>query len=430
MRSLGAISIALQSMCDMGLSSTPTFEQGPASCAVLWSMFVSILPQHKKGGHMRIAGRLRRTWVEIERRYWLQFITTSSLKIQKLLQAEDEKAQNLIFAGTKLRLVKPEAILNTYDPRLLADDIASALCHQTIYSRGESIDCLHDSQSNNLQNISQKGPHLIVLQHGWFATCNDMRLIQSYVKLLFPKAIVFNARSNQENSSLPIAIMGERLADEIQNYVTRNCPALGNANPNYGRISFIGHSIGSIIIRAAISTQIFHPFRPKLHTFITLNSSHCGNKYLNSTLISSGIWTIMQMQKTSLLEQLQLADADAPEKSYIFKLSQEPGLELFKQVVLVATRQDSYVPIYSAHIHVPLSNSQLGGSSDMFINMVRNILSPVIANPDIKIIRLTLDIDFKAQNLNTLIGRAGHIALLENPKLILLLLFGLYDILR
>lgn len=48
---------------------------------------------------MRVAGRLRRTWLDIERRWWLRFVTASSLKIQKILQPHDERLLGMIFAS-------------------------------------------------------------------------------------------------------------------------------------------------------------------------------------------------------------------------------------------------------------------------------------------------------------------------------------------
>ena len=53
--------------------------------------------------------------------------------------------------------------------------------------------------------------------------------------------------------------MGARLAHEVRNFIAHNFPALGNLDQRYGRISFIGHSIGSVIIRAAIVSPSFAP---------------------------------------------------------------------------------------------------------------------------------------------------------------------------
>lgn len=58
----------------------------------------------------------------------------------------------------------------------------------------------------------------------------------------------------------------------------------------------------------------------------------------------------MQLQKSTLLEELQLTDSSDGSDAYMYKLSRDKGLEHFRFVVLVASRQDSYVPVHSAHI--------------------------------------------------------------------------------
>jgi triacylglycerol esterase/lipase EstA (alpha/beta hydrolase family) len=56
----------------------------------------------------------------------------------------------------------------------------------------------------------------------------------------------------------------------------------------FSRISFIGHSLGGLILRAAL------PFLPeyadKMYTFITMGSPHLGYLYNSSTLIEAGFY--------------------------------------------------------------------------------------------------------------------------------------------
>ena len=73
---------------------------------------------------------------------------------------------------------------------------------------------------------------------------------------------------------------------------------------------------------------------------------------MTSTLISGGMWAITQIQKSTLLEELQLTDAEQSTDAFIYRLSQEECLEYFHFVVLVASRQDNYVPVHSAHIQI------------------------------------------------------------------------------
>ncbi len=52
------------------------------------------------------------------------------------------------------------------------------------------------------------------------------------------------------------------------------------------RISFIGHSLGGIIIRAAF--DYLKEYKSCMHTFITLSSPHLGVNYNDSHLVDAG----------------------------------------------------------------------------------------------------------------------------------------------
>lgn len=52
------------------------------------------------------------------------------------------------------------------------------------------------------------------------------------------------------------------------------------------RISFIGHSLGGVIIRAAL--PYLEEFRDSMYTFLTLSTPHMGYLYNTSSLIDAG----------------------------------------------------------------------------------------------------------------------------------------------
>ena len=117
-----------------------------------------------------------------------------------------------------------------------------------------------------------------------------------------------------------------------------------------GCISFIGHSMGGLIIRRALQEECMkrylcyvHPNRPisnisffdatkspiryipRYRVFISLASPHIGTTYAESQLVSSGQWVIMKWTKGLSLRELSLEDAGADgdlEKTFIFRLSQ------------------------------------------------------------------------------------------------------------
>ena len=58
---------------------------------------------------------------------------------------------------------------------------------------------------------------------------------------------------------------------------------------NHCALSFIGHSLGNIIIRSAISRHDFiRKWRDKLHTFLSLSGPHLGLAYNRSGLVNMG----------------------------------------------------------------------------------------------------------------------------------------------
>lgn len=95
------------------------------------------------------------------------------------------------------------------------------------------------------------------------------------------------ARSNEKNSGEPLAVMGKRLATEIVAFcVDKFEGMLRNKGP--GRISFIGHSAGGLIIRKCLEEPCMAPLLSRLHSYISLASPHLGTLYADSQVVSTG----------------------------------------------------------------------------------------------------------------------------------------------
>ena len=77
----------------------------------------------------------------------------------------------------------------------------------------------------------------------------------------------------------------ETLTDRLVSEILYHIEAY-NLSPR--RISFVGHSLGNIIIRGAVSHPNMKPFLPKLHTFLSLSGPHLGTLYNNSGLVNMG----------------------------------------------------------------------------------------------------------------------------------------------
>lgn len=65
------------------------------------------------------------------------------------------------------------------------------------------------------------------------------------------------------------------------------------------RLSFIGHSMGGLIVRAAIPE--LKQFEDKLYTYMSLSSPHLGYLYQSSTLIKAGLWILNTIHKCDSL---------------------------------------------------------------------------------------------------------------------------------
>ena len=57
---------------------------------------------------------------------------------------------------------------------------------------------------------------------------------------------------------------------------------------NPSRISFVAHSLGTIIVRSALARPQMRPLLPRLYTFLSLSGPHLGTLYNTSGLVNMG----------------------------------------------------------------------------------------------------------------------------------------------
>ncbi|XP_051878989.1 protein FAM135B-like [Pristis pectinata] len=254
----------------------------------------------------------------------------------------------------------------------------------------------------------EEGIHLVVCVHGLDGNSADLRLVKTFIELGLPGAKLdfLMSERNQSDTFADFDTMTDRLLDEIVQHIHLY-------NLTISRISFIGHSLGNIIIRSVLTRPRFRCYLSKLHTFLSLSGPHLGTLYNSSTLVSTGLWLMQKLKKSSSLLQLTFKDQADPRKTFLYKLSEKPGLQYFKNVMLVASPQDRYVPFHSARIEMcktALKDRQIGC---VYTEMINNLLRPVTEADDCTLIRY--DIFHALPNTaNALIGRAAHIAVLDS----------------
>jgi triacylglycerol esterase/lipase EstA (alpha/beta hydrolase family) len=84
--------------------------------------------------------------------------------------------------------------------------------------------------------------------------------------------------------------LGKRLAVELNNFFK---------NVEFGpgtRVSFVGHSMGGIIIRSALT--YIRNLDQYLWAYLSFSSPHLGYLYEPSALVQAGLWLLNALQKS------------------------------------------------------------------------------------------------------------------------------------
>uniref|UniRef100_A0A671KPI0 Protein FAM135B-like n=1 Tax=Sinocyclocheilus anshuiensis TaxID=1608454 RepID=A0A671KPI0_9TELE len=237
----------------------------------------------------------------------------------------------------------------------------------------------------------EDGIHLVVCVHGLDGNISWLKK---------------QTKKNLEPGIPDFDTMTDRLLDEIIQHIQLY-------NLTIHRISFIGHSLGNVIIRSVLTRPRFRCYLCKLHTFLSLSGPHLGTLYSNSTLVSTGLWLMQKLKKSGSLLQLTFRDHTDPRQTFLYTLSKKPGLQFFRNVVLVASPQDRYVPFHSARIEMCRTALKDRTTGPVYTEMINNLLQPLRSAPNCRLIRQNV---FHAlpNTANTLIGRAAHIAVLDS----------------
>lgn len=82
----------------------------------------------------------------------------------------------------------------------------------------------------------------------------DLRLVRNQWLLLDPKTEFLMSEANEEKTSGDFREMGQRLAQEVVSFVKRKMDKASRSGTlRTIRLSFVGHSIGNIILRTALT---------------------------------------------------------------------------------------------------------------------------------------------------------------------------------
>ena len=277
--------------------------------------------------------------------------------------------------------------------------------------RESSVPILHtDTRLSSLLSPPRgHGSHLVVLVHGYQGSTSDMRIIRNIVACLCPEAMIFCSSANEGQTDGDVESMGLRLAMELKDFLMKQSSSFSII----ARISFIGHSLGGLIIRAAVA--LLGEYREKMHLYLSLSTPHLG---ITNKLIESGIAFLRLFRKAELFEQLTHTDAEESENTFLFRCSNLRSLNWFHRVVFVGSRQDQYASLATATL-CPSPSDKIG------IQLSKNTLSKL---SETKVLKFDINFDIdETASLDSVIGRAAHIKFLESPVIIQMLILANSD---
>jgi hypothetical protein len=117
-----------------------------------------------------------------------------------------------------------------------------------------------------------------------------MRVFKNHVQLKNSKVICFTSSSNEETTEGCIEQMGKNLAKEVKKYINEYCYAKDQSVLFLNKLSFVGHSLGGIIIRAAL--PFLEDFKAIMEGYMSLGSPHLGYLPNQHSLVSAGLWIL------------------------------------------------------------------------------------------------------------------------------------------
>ncbi|XVE70276.1 hypothetical protein DITRI_Ditri10aG0059400 [Diplodiscus trichospermus] len=261
---------------------------------------------------------------------------------------------------------------------------------------------------------------IVVFVHGFQGHHLDLRLVRNQWLLIDPKIEFLMSEVNEEKTSGDFREMGLRLAHEVISFVKKKMDKASRSGRLRDiKLSFVGHSIGNIIIRTALAESVMEPYLRFLHTYVSLSGPHLGYLYSSNSLFNSGLWLLKKLKGTQCIHQLTLTDDPDIRNTFFYTLCKQKTLENFKHIILLSSPQDGYVPYHSARIESCRSASMdYTKKGKAFLEMLNECLDQIRAPTTEHRVFIRCDINFNTasygKNLNTFIGRAAHIEFLES----------------
>ncbi|KAL0364623.1 UNVERIFIED_CONTAM: hypothetical protein Sangu_0559900 [Sesamum angustifolium] len=201
------------------------------------------------------------------------------------------------------------------------------------------------------------------------------------------------------------------------------------------KLSFVGHSIGNIILRTALTESIMEPYLRFLHTYLSVSGPHLGYLYSSNSIFNGGLWLLKKFKGTQCIHQLTFTDDPDLQNTFLYKLSKERTLENFRNIILLSSPQDGYVPYHSARMDMcTAASADYSKKGKVFLEMLNDLMDQIRAPSSEHRVFMRCDVNFdvsmQGRNLNTIIGRAAHIEFLETDIFAKFLMWSFPDLFR
>jgi len=252
-----------------------------------------------------------------------------------------------------------------------------------------------------------------VLVHGYSGSAYDMRLLCSFLQLQLPNIAFLISKSNEQLVNCTIDEMAERFAHELSSFIDANADQL-----QVQKLSFIAFSIGGCVLRAALVKPALRKYVPCLHTLITISSPLLGLLVPHSSsIVKGGLWFLSNVAGDPALKELCHGDKEkgAPdgEEGFLIRLNAPGMLPPFKNVILIGSNLDKFVPLYSSHMRPPPDMSHDDPRYQALSSMCSNTLGSLAQSTLIRV-EVHFNHTKKFFDMDEALGRATHVIFLEN----------------
>ncbi|XVF39715.1 hypothetical protein PTKIN_Ptkin01aG0055400 [Pterospermum kingtungense] len=277
---------------------------------------------------------------------------------------------------------------------------------------------------------------IVIFVHGFQGHHLDLRLVRNQWLLIDPKVEFLMSEVNEEKTSGDFREMGQRLANEVVSFVKKKMDKASRSGCLRDiKLSFVGHSIGNIIIRTALAESAMEPYLRFLYTYVSLSGPHLGYLYSSNSLFNSGLWLLKKLKGTQCIHQLTFTDDPDIRNTFFYNLCKQKTLDNFKHIILLSSPQDGYVPYHSARIEsCRAASMDYSKKGKAFLEMLNDCLDQIRAPTTDNRIFIRCDVNFDTsaygRNLNTFIGRAAHIEFLESDIFARFIMWSFSDLFK